>query len=83
MGRKRKEYHIVAKSYVQRADGSLTCTDDLTPEEKRKLGDWIINKGMSAYLNAGLREKYEGRAVVKSVTRGGEGEPGTINVKFV
>lgn len=52
MAKKRQEIRTV--SYVHMGD-KLVCTDDLTPEQKRRLGTWI----QKTWLN----ELFRGQAV--------------------
>lgn len=49
-----KQQEIKTISYVHKG-GELVCTDDLTPEEKTKVGTWL----KSTYLNS----LFQGQAV--------------------
>ncbi|MBD5154318.1 MAG: hypothetical protein HDT15_04385 [Oscillibacter sp.] len=52
----RKQQEIKTVSYVHVGD-KLVCTDDLTPEQKVRLGTWL----KTTYLN----NLYRGQAVFK------------------
>lgn len=40
--RKKPEQKIIVKDYVHDKDGNLIDVDTLTPEQRRRLGNWMV-----------------------------------------